>query len=210
MRWKNTGPRKRQFRAPAAFIDPCIPTKVDKPPEGDRWAHEIKHDGFRLQIHAGGNGTAELYTRTGATCTDRYPAIAEAARKLKRAAIIDAEAVIIGPDGITDFKAMESRQRDDEAFAYVFDLMVLDGEDLRQRPWLERRELLRKILRKTSAIHFNDHHLGQGPEIYEQACRMGLEGIVSKLIDAPYRSGRSRAWLKVKNPDAPGVLRFKE
>lgn len=210
MRWQNTRPRVRRSYAPTAFINPCLPTKVDKPPAGDDWAHEIKHDGFRLQIHTGPAGV-KLYTMTGADWTKRYPLIVEAAINLKAPAIIDAEACVAGDGGVTDFKAMESRRSDGACFAYAFDLMMLDGEDLRKLPWIERRALLAKLCVKRIAfgIRLNEHHVGDGPEVYAAACRMGLEGIVSKRIDAPYRSGRSRSWLKVKNPEAPGTLRFK-
>src|ERR1051325_650199 len=98
MPWHNTRPRARSPNAPATFIDPCLPTKVDKAPSGDNWAHEIKHDGYRIQVHIGAKGV-RLYTMSGYDWTERYPLIADAARKLKGAAIIDAEAAIMGPDG---------------------------------------------------------------------------------------------------------------
>jgi bifunctional non-homologous end joining protein LigD len=125
--------------------------------------------------------------------------------------ILDAEAVIQGPDGVTDFEALHGRTRNAEAFAYVFDVLMLDGADLRALPWQVRRKELERIFRRwKSGLVLNFAVIGRGPEIYQAACGMGLEGIVSKRIDAPYRSGRSKAWLKVKNPAAPGVLRFKE
>jgi bifunctional non-homologous end joining protein LigD len=112
---------------------------------------------------------------------------------------------------VTDFDQLHNGRRTAEAVAYAFDLMMLDGEDIRTLPWLERRNKLKRLLgRRALGLVYNDHFLGSGPDIYEAACRMGLEGIVSKLIDAPYRSGKSRAWLKVKNPEAPGSTRFKE
>ena len=98
MPWHNARPRERNPRAPQSFIDPCLPTKVSKPPVGDDWAHEIKHDGYRLQIHAG-NGGVRLYTMSGYDWTDRYPLIVAVASRLKSSMIIDAEAVIQGADG---------------------------------------------------------------------------------------------------------------
>src|ERR1043165_955418 len=130
MPWHNTRPRVRSRTAPAAFIDPCLPTKVSKASSGDNWAHEIKHDGYRLQIHVGPK-SVRLYTMSGYDWTDRYPLIIEAASKLKGMAIIDAEAAIVGPHGVSDFEALHNRERNGEAVAWAFDLMMLNGEDLR-------------------------------------------------------------------------------
>jgi bifunctional non-homologous end joining protein LigD len=117
--------------------------------------------------------------------------------------VIDSEAVIQGPDGVTNFEALHARTRNSEAFAYVFDLLMLEGRDLREMPWHERRGELQRIFRRSRAgLMMSKAVVGRGPEVYRAACRMGLEGIVSKLVDAPYRSGRSKAWLKVKNPNA--------
>jgi ATP-dependent DNA ligase len=209
MPWHNARPRVRNPRAPSAFIDPCLPTKADAPPDGLDWAHEIKHDGYRIQIHTGPDGV-RLYTMTGYDWTDRYPQIVAAASKLKGAAIIDAEAVVMGADGVADFEALHGRSHYADAVAFGFDLMMLDGEDLRPLPWLLRRQKLKRLLgRRTLGLSFSREHLGHGPKVYEAACRMGLEGIVSKRVDSSYRSGRSTAWVKVKNPEAPGSTRFK-
>src|SRR5687768_9641162 len=110
MAWSNARPRQRYERAPAEFIDPCLPTKVDAPPAGNDWAHEIKHDGYRIQIHLMPQGV-RIYTMSGYDWTDRYPLIAVAAAKLKGSAIIDAEAVIVGPDGVADFEVLHERSR---------------------------------------------------------------------------------------------------
>jgi bifunctional non-homologous end joining protein LigD len=132
-----------------------------------------------------------------------------AASKVKNSAIIDAEAAVIGPDGVSDFEALHDRQRNNEAVAFAFDLMMLDAEDLRSLPWLERRKMLKKLLgRRAFGLTYSREIIGRGPEVFEAACRMGLEGVVSKRVDAPYRSGKVKTWLKVKNPDAPGTTRF--
>ena len=110
MPWHNARPRARSPKAPAAFIDPAIPTKVSKPPEGNTWAHEIKHDGYRIQIHVTGNGV-RLYTMSGYDWTDRYPLIVKAAGKIKGTAIIDAEAAIVGAEGISDAAEWRTRLR---------------------------------------------------------------------------------------------------
>src|SRR5829696_7612683 len=102
MPWHNAKPRGRSPTAPSAFIDPCIPTKAVEPPVGNTWAHEIKHDGYRIQIHVTGNGV-RLYTMSGYDWTDRYPLIVKAAGKIKGTAIIDAEAVVVGADGVANF-----------------------------------------------------------------------------------------------------------
>ena len=125
--------------------------------------------------------------------------------------VIDAEAVIQGPDGVTNFEALHARTRNSEAFAYVFDLLMLEGRDLREMPWRERRAELQRIFRRSRAgLMMSKAVVGRGPAVYQAACRMGLEGIVSKRINAPYRSGKVKTWLKVKNPNAPGILRFKD
>jgi bifunctional non-homologous end joining protein LigD len=143
--WHNSKPRQRSVTAPAAFIDPAIPTKVSKPPEGNTWAHEIKHDGYRIQIHVTDSGV-RLYTMSGYDWTDRYPLIVKAAGKIKGTAIIDAEAAIVGADGISDFEALHNRSRNAEAVAFAFDLMMLDGKDVRPAPWMIRRRMLKKLL----------------------------------------------------------------
>ena len=210
MPWHNSRTRERNPLAPPSFIDPCLPTKADKPPTGNDWAHEIKHDGYRLQIHVGRAGV-RLYTMSGYDWTERYPLIVAGAAGLTSAMVIDAEAVIQGPDGVTNFEALHARTRNPEAFAYVFDLLMLEGRDLREMPWRERRAELQRIFRRSRAgLMVSKAIVGRGPEVYQAACRMGLEGIVSKRINAPYRSGKVKTWLKVKNPNAPGILRFKD
>jgi ATP-dependent DNA ligase len=129
MFWSGSKTRERN-PAPASFIDPCLPTRATGAPAGSDWAHEIKHDGYRLQIHVG-NGGVRLYTISGYNWTDRYPGIVKAASRIKSSMIIDAEVVIQGPDGVTDFEALHGRARNAEAFAYVFDILSLEGADLR-------------------------------------------------------------------------------
>jgi bifunctional non-homologous end joining protein LigD len=198
MPWHNAKPRGRSPTAPAAFIDPAIPTKASEPPEGNTWAHEIKHDGYRIQIHVTDNGV-RLYTMSGYDWTDRYPLIVKAAGKIKGTAIIDADAAIVGTDGISDFEALHTRSRNAEAVAFAFDLMTLDGKDVRPAPWMIRRRMLKKLLgRRALGLSYSKEIVGRGPEVYWAACRMGLEGIVSKRIEAPYKSGKVKTWLKIK------------
>ena len=111
-------------------------------------------------------------------------------------------------DGLTDFDALHSRMNDHAAFAYAFDLLSVDGVDIRRAPLAERRTRLAKLLRKAKpGIRLSEHLEADGSAVFAHACKLGLEGIVSKRVDAPYRSGRARTWLKVKNPEAPAFLR---
>ena len=145
--WGNSVPRKRSALAPAAFIDPCLPTRTERAPVADGWVHEIKHDGIRLQIHARGKRVG-LYTVTGVDWTARYPWIVEDVAGLNvRHAIIDAEGCCDGDKGITDFERLMARH-DASAYAYAFDLLVLDGKDMREEPLVARKPALGKLLRK--------------------------------------------------------------
>jgi ATP-dependent DNA ligase len=196
---------------PNGFIHPCIPTRAAKPPAGPGWVHEIKHDGYRLIVR-GASPLVGLFTRRGFDWTDRYPAIARAAAKLAaRSFTIDGEAVVCGPVGVAVFDALHRCQHVSEAILYAFDLLEFNGEDLRPRPLGERKGRLAKLLgRKTGAIVFNEHTEEDGATVFRHACKLGLEGIVSKRLTAPYRSGPSRDWIKVKNPDSPAMIRARD
>jgi ATP-dependent DNA ligase len=178
---------------------------------GPQWIHEIKHDGYRLIARKRG-GRVSLFTRRGYDWTDRYPRISAAVAALRPASVtIDGEAVCCDDAGVAVFEKLHSRAHDDEAFLCAFDLLDLDGEDWRQRPLRERKARLAKLLAKVPAgIQYTEHLEGDGAAIFTHACKLGFEGIVSKHRESPYRSGPSKTWLKVKNPAAPGVLRFKD
>jgi ATP-dependent DNA ligase len=192
----------------SGFIEPCIPTRATKPPAGAGWVHEIKHDGYRLIVRREGE-TVCLFTRRGYDWTERYPAIATAAAKLRaKSFTIDGEAVVCGPDGVAVFDALHRRHRVGDAILYGFDLLEFDGEDLRPRPLGERKARLAKLVgRSDRGIVYNEHTDEAGAVVFRHACKMGLEGIVSKRLTAPYRSGPSRDWIKVKNPDSPAMVR---
>ena len=199
--------RSRPRNAPAAFIQPCRPTVANQPPRGDGWAHELKHDGYRLQVHVR-DGRVRLYTINGADWSERYPRIVKETAGIRGSAIIDAEVVYLDPGGMTDFDALHSRTMDAVAVACAFDLLMLNGNDLRRLPLGERKALLRSLLRRTKGgIQYVEHTEGDGAKMFAAACKLGLEGIVSKKLDAPYRSGPSRTWIKVKNPKAAAVTR---
>ena len=200
-----------QSTLPAGFIAPCLPTKTDKLPSGDVWLHEIKHDGFRVIARKDGD-RVRLYSRPGNDMTRRFPLIAEALASLRsRSCIIDGEAVACDENGLASFERIRYRQHDGDVFLYAFDLIELNGDDLRRDPLQVRKTTLASILAKTRpGIRFNEHIEGDGPTVFAHACKMGLEGIVSKRKDSAYRSGRSPDWLKMKNPDAPAMTREAE
>ena len=191
---------------PAAFIIPCRPTVVAKPPRGRGWAHELKHDGYRLQIHVR-DGRVRLYTMNGADWSKRYPRIVEEAARLREPVIIDAEVVCLSGEGVANFDELHSRTADEKAVACAFDLL-LAGDDIRRRPLVERKAELKWILRRArDGVQYVEHIEGDGEEMFAAACRLGLEGIVSKRLEAPYRSGPARSWLKIRNPKAPAATR---
>jgi bifunctional non-homologous end joining protein LigD len=136
-------------------------------------------------------------------------AIASAAAKLRaKSFTLDGEAVVAGADGIAVFDALHRRRKAGDAILYAFDLLELDGADLRALPLVERKAKLAKLLTRAPAgIVFNEHTDEDGTAVFQHACKMGLEGIVSKRLTAPYRSGPSRDWIKVKNPDSPAMRR---
>jgi ATP-dependent DNA ligase len=193
------------------FIDPCIPTLAAKPPSGPGWVHEIKHDGYRLIARRDGKAV-RLFTRGGYDWTDRYPAIASAAAKLRaRSFTLDGEAVVCGADGVAIFDALHRRGMVGQAILQAFDLLELNDEDYRPLPLSRRKCRLARLLKHSPAgIEYNDYTDADGAVVFRHACKMGLEGIVSKRLTSPYRSGPSRDWIKVKNPDSPAMLRFRE
>jgi bifunctional non-homologous end joining protein LigD len=193
------------------FIEPCIPTLAHKPPAGPDWVHEIKHDGYRLIVRRDGE-TVRLFTRRGHDWTDRYPAIAAAAVKLRaKSFTLDGEAVVAGVDGVAVFEALHRRGRVTDSILQAFDLLELDGEDLRPLPLGGRKPRLARLLAQTlPGIALNEHTAEDGAVVFLHACKMGLEGIVSKRLSAPYRSGTTRDWIKVKNPDSPAMVRHRE
>ena len=149
-----------------------------------------------------------LYTMNGADWSKRYPRIVEAAARIKVSAVMDAEAVCLDERGVPNFDTLHSRTADHLAVACAFDLLMVNGDDLRRQPLRERKLALGKLLlRSLDGIQYVEHAEGHGDRIFEAVCKLGLEGIVSKKLDSPYNSGPSRAWLKVKNPKSPAATR---
>ncbi len=195
---------------PPGFIAPCLPIASDKCKSGPAWVHEIKHDGYRL-IARRTDDRVRLYSRRGFNWADRYPRIVEALRSLRVHSItIDGEAVVCGTDGKSDFDRLHSGAHDAAVILYAFDLIELNGEDLRPAPLEARKGKLEKLLARGDGIRFSEHLDGDGATIFAHAYKLGLEGIVSKRWDLPYRSGRCKVWVKVKNPASPAVLRIQD
>jgi bifunctional non-homologous end joining protein LigD len=198
-------------RRPSGFVEPCRPSKATAPPSGPEWVHEIKHDGFRLMVWREGS-RVRCFTRGGFDWADRFPAIVEAASCLRpQSFLIDGEVIVCRPDGLSDFDALRYRRDRYSATLVAFDLIQLQDDDLREEPLLKRKQRLSKMLGNGGgAIAYNEHLEHDGPAVFEHACRLGLEGIVSKRLDAPYRSGPSKTWLKSKNPLSEAVRRERE
>jgi len=183
---------------------PQLATLVAAPPSGDEWLHEIKFDGYRIGARVR-KGAVALYTRNGNDWTAAFPEIADAVRKLRvDDTLIDGEVAVVLPDGRTSFQALQNAASDPArrgTLAYfAFDLLRLDGERIESLPLEERKSRLRKVVgnRKTGRIRFSEHVAGNGKPFFDQACRHGLEGIVSKRRDLPYQPGRHSGWLKTK------------
>jgi bifunctional non-homologous end joining protein LigD len=200
-----------QRTLPAGFIAPCLPTKTTKLPSGSQWLHEIEHDGFRLIARKNGSGV-RLYSRPGNDFTHRFPLIVETLARLRsRSCIIDGEAVACDDNGVASFDLVRYHRANERIFLYAFDLIELNGDDLRPDPLEGRKATLQMILAKAGpGIRFNEHMEGDGETVFRHACKLGLDGSVSKRRDSAYRSGRSPDWLKMKNSDAPAVKREEE
>ena len=209
-----TRPLPYQLRAvtlpnklPAGFVVPAQPVEREAPPSGADWVHEIKHDGYRMLVRRDGEHV-RLFSRKAIDWTTRLPAIATGAAVLKaKSFTIDGEAVVIGPDGLTDFEALRRRGAGDIAVLYAFDLIELDGSDLRGMPIETRKATLASLLRKSGAIRLSEHVAADGPQVFAHACRLGAEGIVSKRLGSRYRSGPCLSWIKCKNPEAVAAQR---
>jgi bifunctional non-homologous end joining protein LigD len=202
---------RERTRRSADFIEPCLPSPAKRPPDGPGWIHEMKHDGFRLMAWRDSTGT-RLMTRKGNDFTHRFPFIAIAVKSLPvRSCLIDGEAIVCDQNGLPVFELIRGHRALASAVLCAFDLLELDGEDLRRRPLEKRKDMLARLLRGSHPnIALNAHYEAAGEIVFREACKLGCEGIVSKRLGSPYRSGRSAHWVKVKNPKAPAVKREAE
>lgn len=192
----------RSATEPPAFVPPQLATLAREAPAGQDWLHEIKHDGYRCQLRLAG-GRVQVLTRGGHDWTARFRDLARAAGGLSASALIDGEAVVLDASGVSSFARLKGALGDGPPAPihfYAFDLLFLDGEDLRDLPLLQRKQRLEMLLEghPASPVRYSDHLIGSGPAMAAQACRLGAEGIIAKRVDAPYRSGRTSSWLKVK------------
>jgi bifunctional non-homologous end joining protein LigD len=193
------------------IIEPCLPSPAKAPPSGPGWLHEIKHDGFRILARRNGAGV-QLITRAGNDFSRRFPFMAMAVTSLPvRSCLIDGEAIVCDKSGLAVFELIRCRGTIASAVHCAFDLLELDGEDLRREPIEKRKELLAELLAGSHvSLVFNDCFEDDGAVVYREACKLGCEGIASKRLGSAYRSGRSPDWVKVKNPNAPAVKRNAE
>jgi len=187
-----------------AFVPPSLATLHDSAPSGKNWLHEIKFDGYRIEARLD-HGQVQLLTRKKLDWTSRFAPIAEAVEALPAdTVLIDGELVVEDDKGVSNFSLLQTDLKDGrrDRFVYrVFDLLYLDGKDLSGAPLIERKAALHRLLKGESRkgrIRYVEHFDGDGPAIFKSACEMKLEGIISKLRDAPYRSGRSDNFIKVK------------
>ena len=182
------------------WVAPQLTQLADAAPDGDGWLHEIEYDGYRMHARLD-RGAVKLLTRTGLDWTHKYPAIAKAVADLHACqTYLGGELCGVGVDGITLFNIVQLASDSGNAAAlvfFLFDLLYLDGEDL--RPLIERKGRLSALLANAGpCLHYSDHIVGQGPAFYERACAMHVEGTVSKRIDASNTPGNRGLWRKVK------------
>jgi bifunctional non-homologous end joining protein LigD len=179
------------------FIEPSLASSIEKVPSGARWIHEIKFDGYRVQIHLA-NEAVTIFTRRGYDWTNRFKKIADDAWHIAAgSAIIDGEVVVPAHNGTTDFSVLQNelKGKSTKIALVAFDLLYLNGYDLRKLPLIERKKHLKKIIDGTD-LQFSESFEVDGPDMFAHACKVGLEGVVSKVGDSRYTSGRGNDWVK--------------
>ena len=194
--------RKKQaaigVKAPfPGFIEPSLASSIEKVPSGARWIHEIKFDGYRVQIHLA-NEAVKIFTRRGIDWTNRFKKIAHDAWHIAAgSAIIDGEVVVPAENGTTDFSVLQNelKGKSNKIVMVAFDLLYLNGYDLQKLPLIERKTHLKKVIGGTD-LQFSESFEVDGPDMFAHACKVGLEGVVSKVRDSRYSSGRGNDWVK--------------
>jgi len=180
-----------------AFIEPALASSIDRVPSGERWIHEIKFDGYRVQVHLA-NEAVKIFTRRGYDWTKRFRKVADDTWHIKAAsAIIDGEVVVPADDGTTDFSVLQNELKgsSNKIVLVAFDLLYLNGHDIRRLPLVQRKAELKKII-AGSDVQFSESFEIEGSEMLAHACKVGLEGVVSKVRDSIYTSGRGNNWVK--------------
>lgn len=201
--WSKGGERAPMTKAPKwGFVEPALCTPVQTPPDGDKWIHEIKYDGYRMQAAVSGDAV-RLYTRTGLDWTGKFSQVANALGALGlKDVLLDGEVAVADPSGRTSFSTLQRSLENGDAKGvsyFVFDLIAEGDKDLRKTPLLERKARLEKLLRGAHApIRLSPYVEGDGPHVLEAFAEKGLEGVVSKKADSTYRAGRTQSWLKAK------------
>ncbi|MFK4522149.1 bifunctional non-homologous end joining protein LigD [Bradyrhizobium japonicum] len=198
MAFQRKKPEAPGVKAPfPGFIEPALASSIDRVPAGDRWIHEIKFDGYRVQIHLA-NEAVKVFTRRGHDWSRRFKKVADDAWHIKASsAIIDGEVVAPAADGSTDFSVLQNELKgnSNKIVLVAFDLLYLNGRDLRKVPLLQRKAALKKII-TGSDVQFSESFEIDGREMFTHACKVGLEGVVSKVRDSIYASGRRNNWVK--------------
>jgi bifunctional non-homologous end joining protein LigD len=186
------------------FVPPQLATLVDKPPSGDAWFHELKFDGYRLLCHLD-RGHIRFWTRNQKDWTAKFPGVGKAVKALHlKSAILDGEIVALDPSGRASFQRLQqsiNKNAGSGLIFHIFDLIYIEGFDLRRCALRDRKRVLEELivpLGDKGVLRYSDHIEGNGAQFFKEACKLGLEGIVSKLSDSIYESTRSRNWLKVK------------
>ena len=198
MAFQREKPAAAGIKAPyPGFIEPALATAIEKVPSGERWLHEIKFDGYRVQVHLR-DAAVKVFTRRGNDWTNRFRKIASDAWHINAGSvIIDGEVVVPAANGTSDFSVLQNelKGRSNKIVLVAFDLLYLNGYDLRMMPLHERKALLKKTIEGTD-VQFSESFGIEGQETFKHACAIGLEGVVSKVRDGRYQSGRSNGWVK--------------
>ena len=192
--------RKPAGAAPLSFIRPMEPELVEQPPRGEEWTHEVKFDGYRTQVIKDADGI-RFFTKNGFDWTTKYRTLADEAAALEAESfIIEGETIVTNEAGLSDFHALRSAitRRPQDLYLVAFDLLHLNGHDLRDMALKNRREVLQALIPTGGRIQFSEALPGAGDAVYHLACEAGLEGIVSKRSDSVYRSGSTMNWRKIK------------
>jgi bifunctional non-homologous end joining protein LigD len=202
MAWRSKPQPARRRNYPENFVSPAVPIVRAKPPAGAGWRHEIKFDGYRIIARRDG-AAVHLWSRNAAEYAGTMTRIVAGLRKVRaKSCTIDGEAIFFRPDGHSDFFALRGTEGQASAVLVAFDLLEVNGTDLRRVPIEDRRAKLAHLLRsEPNGLIFSEAIVGDGQTVFEHACRLGVEGIVSKRVGSLYVSGRCPAWVKVLCPD---------